>query len=76
VEKYDTAGQATDDNIIWNMRIPCRITKATDSHSECVIIIALPRQKWLRERASILRYTYSAGLVACKCFHRYGFLGI
>jgi hypothetical protein len=34
VEKYCRAGQATDDNIIRNMRIACRITKAADTHSE------------------------------------------
>jgi hypothetical protein len=37
VEKYGTAGQATDDNIIQRMRFACWITKATDTHSEYVI---------------------------------------
>jgi len=55
VEKYDRAGQATDDNIIRHMRIACWITKATDRHSEYVLHIAFPRQKWLRERNSVLR---------------------
>jgi hypothetical protein len=32
-EKYGTAGQATDDNIIRRMRFACWITKATDTHS-------------------------------------------
>jgi len=36
-----TAGQATDDNTIRRMRIACWIPKATDTHSECVIIVAL-----------------------------------
>jgi hypothetical protein len=63
VEKYGTAGQATDDNIIQRMRFACWITKATDTHSEYVILIAFPRQQWLRERASMLRYTYIAPLV-------------
>jgi hypothetical protein len=48
--------QATDDNIIRRMRFACRITKATDTHSEYVILIAFPLQHWLSERASILRY--------------------
>ena len=52
--------QATDDNKIRRMRIACWITKVTDKHSECVILIALPRQQWLREYASKLRYTYIA----------------
>jgi hypothetical protein len=45
------------------MRFVCLITKATDTHSEYVILIALPRQQWLRERAWMLRYTYIACLV-------------
>ena len=59
-EKYGTAGQATDDNIIRRMRFACWITKATDTHSEYVILIAFPRQQWLRERASVLRCTHIA----------------
>jgi hypothetical protein len=55
VEKYGTARQATDDNIIRRMRFACWITKATNTHSEYVKFIAFPRQKWLRERASMLR---------------------
>jgi len=43
--------------IIWRMRIACRIPKATDTHSEYVILIVLPLQQWLHERASILRYS-------------------
>jgi hypothetical protein len=40
VEKYGRARQATDDNIIRRMRFACWITKATNTHSECVIRIA------------------------------------
>jgi hypothetical protein len=54
VEKYGTARQATDDNIIRRMRFACWITKATDTHSEYVIPIGFPRQQWLRERSSML----------------------
>jgi hypothetical protein len=39
VEKYGTAGQATDYNIIWRLRFACWITKATDTHSEYVLLI-------------------------------------
>jgi hypothetical protein len=56
VEKYGTAVQATDDNIIQRMRTACWITKATSTHSEYVILIAFPRQQSLRERASILHF--------------------
>jgi hypothetical protein len=55
VKKYGTARQATDDNIIRCMRFACWITKATDTHSQYVILIAFPRQQWLRERASMPR---------------------
>jgi hypothetical protein len=55
VEKYGKAGQATDGNVIRRTRFECWITKATDTHSEYVILIAFPRQQWLRERASVLR---------------------
>ena len=39
------------------MRVECWITKATETHSEYVIHIAFTLQQWLRERASLLRYT-------------------
>ena len=63
MEKYGTARQATDDNIIQRMRFVCWITKATDRHSEYEILIAFTRQQWLHESALILRYTYIACLV-------------
>ena len=54
VKKYSTIRQGTEHNINWQMRIECWLIKATDTYSQCVIIIALPRQQWLGERASIL----------------------
>jgi len=44
---------------IWRIRIACWVTKATNTHSEYVILIAFPLQQWLQERASTLRCTYS-----------------
>jgi len=46
IEKYCIAGQATDDNT-HNMAhaLACWITKATDTHSECLTLIAFPRQQ-------------------------------
>jgi hypothetical protein len=56
VEKYGTAGQATHDSIIRRMRFAWWITKATDTHCEYVIHTGFfLRQRWLRERASMLR---------------------
>ena len=47
--KYSRAQQATDDNIIRDMRFACWITKATDTHSEYVLLIAFARQQWLHK---------------------------
>jgi len=46
------------------MRIACWIPKATETDSEYVILIVLPRQQLLQERGSLLRYTYIVCLVA------------
>ena len=63
MEKYCTAGQITDNNMIRRMRIACWIPKATNTHSEYLIHIAFPLQHWLHERAYVLRYTCNASLV-------------
>ena len=63
MEKYCGVGKATDVNIIGRMLFACCLPKATDTSSEYVILIAFPRQQWLRERASMLRYTYIACIV-------------
>jgi hypothetical protein len=63
VEKYGRTKQAADENVTPRMRFICWITKATDTHSEYVILIAFPQQQWSRERYSILRHTYIAFLV-------------
>jgi hypothetical protein len=63
VKKCCSAKQATDDNIIRRMRFACWITKATNTHSECVILTAFPWQQWLRERASMLHYMHIACFV-------------
>ena len=58
---------------IRRRRIACWIIKATNTHLEYVILIAFPLQQWLRERASMLRYTYIACLFCCaertECFN-------
>jgi hypothetical protein len=63
VEKYGGARHATDDNIIKLMHFACWTTKTTNSHSEYVILIAFPLQKWLHKCTSMLRYTHIAYLV-------------
>jgi len=56
LQKYCWFGGATDDNIIRHMCIACWIPKATNTHSECVILIAFEQQKWLHELFSMLLY--------------------
>jgi hypothetical protein len=53
---------------IWRMRIAFWIPKATDTHSEHVIIAAFPLQQWLQERAWVLRYACLACMVGCNFF--------
>jgi hypothetical protein len=68
-EKYCTAGQVTDDDIILRMRIAWWIPKATNTHSEHVILTAFARKQWFRDRASILRYPYIACPARSGCPH-------
>jgi hypothetical protein len=49
--------------LIRLMRVACWISKATNRHSEYVILIAFPLQQWLPERPSVLRYIYIVFLV-------------
>jgi hypothetical protein len=49
--------------IIRRMRFAFWISKATNTESGYVTLTAFPLQQWLRERASILRYTYIGCLV-------------
>jgi len=66
VEKYGTARQVTDDNIIRRMPFACWIPEATDTHSEYVIFIAFPLQQWLHY---VLRYTFTSRLTICMFSH-------
>jgi len=47
----------------WRMGMAWWIPKATDAHSEYVILIDFPLQQWLYERASMLPYMYITCLV-------------
>ena len=71
--KYGRAGEAADDSIIRRMRFACRETKARiQTHTDNILILtAFRKQQWLRERALMLRYTYTACLVyRYGCFYR------
>jgi len=54
--KYGPVRQAANGNTIRRMRFACLITRL-QTRSEYVIIIAFLRRQWLREHASLLRYT-------------------
>jgi len=53
------------------MRIACRVAKATNTHSEYVILIAFPLQRWLHESASVSRYTYTDWRVSVSSLSHY-----
>jgi len=57
----DIVGPGRPQMSIWHMT--CWIPKATDKHSEYVILIAFLPQQSLHERASMSRYANSASLV-------------
>ena len=48
---------------IWRMHIAWWIPKATNTHSDYVMLIAFSLQQCLYERALMLLYTYTACLV-------------
>jgi hypothetical protein len=56
---------------IWCMHIACWMPKATNTHSEYVILIVVPLQEWLHERGSVLLYTY----ITCLVYFIFAFLG-
>jgi len=62
VEK-NTVERGRSQKIIWRMRIAFWITKATNIHSENVILIGVPLPQCLHERASMLRYMNTVCLV-------------
>ena len=60
MEKSFKARQATDGNVIGRMRVAYWISKATDTHSEYVVLNGILLQQGLHERVSMLRYMYIA----------------
>ena len=60
MENCCRAEQTTDDKISRRMLTACWIKKAANTHSGYVTLAAFPRQEYLRERPSVLRYTYIA----------------
>ena len=48
---------------IWNTRIACWLPKSTNTHSDYVILTAFALQQRMKERATMICYTYTASLV-------------
>ena len=69
LKKYDRAGQATGDNIICCMCNACWINKATNTHSEYIILIAFLLQKWLSEGLNITLYLHGLS-----CYFKQGWI--
>jgi hypothetical protein len=65
VGKSGTPGQAIGDNIIRRMRFLCWIPKATNTHSQYVILIVFPLQNWSHEHASVLPLHLRCLSVSC-----------
>jgi hypothetical protein len=61
VEKYGTARQATDDNIIRRMRFACRITEATGTHSEFVTLTVFAATMVMQKRLNVAFVRTSSG---------------
>ena len=65
-KKFGTARQATDDNIIWRMRIACWVTKDTHRHSEYLLLFH--GNKITRTRLSIRIYIHCPSHLHRLCF--------
>ena len=55
------------DSIIGRMRAAYWISNAKDTHSECVVLIAFPRQQWSRERVPPGSIGHTSGLAVKTC---------
>jgi len=53
----------TGNMTIWRKRNACWIPKATNKHSEYIILIGFPQQQWLHKRAPALSFTCIVCLV-------------
>jgi hypothetical protein len=56
--KKKNVERATPQLTTWRLRISCWVTKATDTLA--IRNTAFPLQRWLHERASVLRYAFIA----------------
>jgi hypothetical protein len=64
-ENMVRAKQTTNGHVIRRMRFARWIRRATDTHSENAILIDFQRQRWLRERVSMLRVSLYLQYLSC-----------
>jgi hypothetical protein len=59
------------DRTQMTMRIACWVSKATNTNSQCVILIAFPLQQWLHKLALLFLYTRLpvSLILCCRVFH-------
>ena len=67
VQKCGTVRQATDGNIIWCMRISCWINKATDKHTDYVVLIIFSIKK--NSYANAPQRYVTVHCLSCNCIH-------
>jgi hypothetical protein len=53
---------------IWRMRTACWIPKATDTHSEYVILMAFPIQQWFFNLNGMLLLTIVVEVIVDRCW--------
>jgi len=63
---YSTNREATDDNKIRRIRFAWWISKATDSHTEYVTLIAFQRQQWLLWTRLCVMFIRKFSVLYCK----------
>ena len=65
VKKYGKTRQATDDNTIRRTRLACRVTKATDTCSECYTYCFCTAIMIARTRLRVTLYVSRLSCVSC-----------
>jgi hypothetical protein len=68
VEKYGTAGQATEDNITLRMRFACWVTKATDTLTLCHLLLLHGSNGYANALQFYVRCTFLLVFLSAVCF--------
>jgi hypothetical protein len=60
-QNYGTAIQPSEDNVTWHTRFACRLSKATDTHSEYRIFITFLQKKLSHESTVMCKLSVLLG---------------